>query len=142
MTHQRQELLLDFPLVQILDYIIFDMLPAGFEDLCPMVQAFFLFQLVEPDISRNRYQKSLDARVPPELAFPYQLNKGYDGFLENVFPILETTAHRYHVEADQFRILLIDMEDNLIQVIGKNSGQYCLIRKDILIHHIQMLGEK
>jgi hypothetical protein len=87
-----------------------------------LVPALFPFQLIQPDIPGHRHEEGLDAGVPAKFTLPHDVDKGDYGLLEDIFPVLQTTAHGYHVEADQFRILPVDVENNFVEVVGKNTG--------------------
>src|ERR1700733_1822709 len=100
---------------------------AGLEYFSPLVPALFPFQLIEPDIPGHCYQEGLDAGIPTEFIFPYEVNEGYDRLLENVLPVLQAATHRHYIKADQLRIVLVDVENYFVQVVGKNTGYNSLV---------------
>src|SRR5579863_6575929 len=98
------------------------MSPGGFEYFSPLVAALSPFELIQPDIAGHGDEESLDAGIAPKFTFADQVDERDDRFLENVLPVLQAAAHRHHVEADQLRILFVDVKNYFVQVVGKNTG--------------------
>jgi hypothetical protein len=124
-----QELLLDFALIEELGDVAIGFSAVDFEYFSPMIEAFFLFPLVHPQVAGDGYQKSFDGGVASIFVLLNEVDEYNNRFLEYVFRVIVVTSIAQNESPYRLLELTVNSIDRFIQLVSPDARENFLIRQ-------------